>query len=167
MIKRRSTPRSADPAAAGPRSLLARFFRGPLSRAGSTAVEFAVGLPIFLSMLFGVMEGGRALFTQAVLFYAAQEATRWAVVNPRDVDGGETLADYEARIKTYAQSKIILISSNKTVAIPTTSPEDPIDNTRTITVTVNYQFDWMMPFVSAATGPITLTANSSGFLAEN
>ncbi len=62
---------------------LVRFFRGPVSEAGVTAVEFALAASVFLTLLLGVIELGRFSFTQAMLFYAAEEGTRWAVVNPR------------------------------------------------------------------------------------
>jgi Flp pilus assembly protein TadG len=130
-------------------------------------VEFAIGLPVFLALLFGVMEGGRAIFTQAVLFYAAEEATRWAIVNGQDTEGGETLVQYEARIETYARDQLILISPDQTSTAAATAPTNPVDNTRTISVTLTYNYQLLLPYVGSATGPIQMSATSSGFLAEN
>jgi Flp pilus assembly protein TadG len=151
----------------GTRKSLGPLLRGPLSQAGSTAVEFALGLPVFLALLFGTMEGGRAIFTQSVLFYAAEEATRWAIVNTQDEAGGETLVQYQNRIETYAKDQLILISPNQTSAAVATAPTNPVDNTRTISITVNYNFSFMLPYIGAAAGPIQMSATSTGFLAEN
>lgn len=132
---------------------------------GATAVEFALTAPIVLGLIFGAMEGGRAIFTQAVLNHAAQSTTRWAIVNPPAA--GQTAQQYSDSLEVHANSKLILISPNKVATSTATSPTNPADNTRTITISVSYDFDWMLPFVGAATGPIRLSAMSSGFLAEN
>jgi Flp pilus assembly protein TadG len=50
-------------------------------RRGATAVEFALILPPFLLLLFGVVEFGRALWTQSALHFAVEEAARCATVD--------------------------------------------------------------------------------------
>jgi hypothetical protein len=47
--------------------------RSPVSQAGATAVEFALGLIIFLSFFLAVLDFSRMLWT----WNAAGEATRW------------------------------------------------------------------------------------------
>ena len=147
------------------RTRLARWLWRPGSDSGTALVEFGLVFPMFLALVFGIMEGGRVMFTQAVMSYATQSATRWSVVNPQA--SGQTLADYEQQIEDYAKSKLILISPNHVATAAATSPTDPTDNTRTITITLSYDFEWLMPFVSDATGPFQISASSSGFLAEN
>ena len=48
---------------------------------GGVAVEFAFAFPVLLSMLYGIFEFGRAVWTQNTLEYAVQEATRFAIVD--------------------------------------------------------------------------------------
>ena len=43
---------------------------------GSTAIEFALILPILLTLLFGIIDFGRLLYTQEVLNTAAREGAR-------------------------------------------------------------------------------------------
>ena len=50
-------------------------------RRGATAVEFALILPPFLLLLLGVVEFGRALWTQSALHFAVEEAARCAGVD--------------------------------------------------------------------------------------
>lgn len=148
-----------------PWACLPRLARRLGSDSGTALVEFGLVMPLFLGLLFGVMEAGRVMFTQAVMSYATQSATRWSVVNPPATS--QTLADYEQQLEDYAKSKLILISPNQVATAAATSPTDPTDNTRTITITLSYDFEWLMPFVSDATGPFQISASSSGFLAEN
>lgn len=59
--------------------LLIRRFRG--ARSGTSAVEFALLAPIFLAFLLGIVEFGRALWTQAALQFAVESAARCASVS--------------------------------------------------------------------------------------
>jgi len=52
------------------------------SHDGATAIEMAFLLPIFLAMLLGIEEFGRALWTQTALQFAVEAASRCAAVNP-------------------------------------------------------------------------------------
>ncbi len=141
-------------------SLMTRLLRGLKSTSGMSVVETALVLPLFLILLIGVIDGGRVMFTQAMVYYAAQEATRWAVANPKEPE--QTEQEYKDSITDYANSRLILISRNKSAAISTVAPPDPTDGTRTVAVTINYSFDFIIPFLGI--GPMTLTSSSSGFL---
>lgn len=48
---------------------------------GSTLFEMAITVILFLVMLFGIVDFGRALYTYHFLSNAAREASRWASVN--------------------------------------------------------------------------------------
>ena len=50
---------------------------------GAVAIEFALGLPIFLAMVYGVFEFGRVFWTQNTMEFAIQEAARFTMVNPK------------------------------------------------------------------------------------
>jgi Flp pilus assembly protein TadG len=49
---------------------------------GSTLVEFAISATVFLTVMFGVIEFGRALWTHNALTDAARRAARYAVNQP-------------------------------------------------------------------------------------
>lgn len=54
----------------------------PNAERGAVAVEFALILPILVALLLGIMEFGRAYYTQITLANAAREAARtMAVLN--------------------------------------------------------------------------------------
>lgn len=146
---------------------LARLIRGPNAESGSTAVEFAFAAPILLALIFGVMDGGRAIFTKAVIHFAAQDAARWAVVHPPASTSTTDIKAHELAIEQQVANNLILISPNKVATITAIANPDPVTNTRTISVNVSYAFDWMLPFVGSGSGPFVMTSTSSGFLAEN
>jgi hypothetical protein len=77
------------------------------SRRGAVAVEFAVVAPIFVAMLFGLIELGRAFETQNMLEVAAREGARFASMD-RDglLDPGQS-----ANTKLIADVKTMLASN--------------------------------------------------------
>lgn len=52
----------------------------PSSRSGQTLVEFALVLPIFLLLVFGLIDMGRFVYMSSAVSQAAREATRVAAV---------------------------------------------------------------------------------------
>lgn len=143
---------------------LFRLFRGPDSEAGVSAVEFALVAPIFLTMVLGIVDLGRAGFAQAVMFKAAQETSRWTVVNPRDRTNGETADQYAIRIKNFTNSRLGVLTDSTPTVSPVPAIDDPTQTT-TVNLTITYDFDWIMPFVTG--GSTTFTSHSNGFIVED
>jgi Flp pilus assembly protein TadG len=67
-------------------------------RPGSSTVELAFILPIFLLVVFGILEYARYLFAQDVLNNAAREGARYAVVN---TNNGVTLTNVQNYVNNY------------------------------------------------------------------
>jgi Flp pilus assembly protein TadG len=65
------------------------------SRSGAAAVEFAIVLPIFLMLLFGIIQFGAVLFLHNNMVNAAREAARRMSVD-ESFDSGQA--------QTYAQN---------------------------------------------------------------
>jgi Flp pilus assembly protein TadG len=51
------------------------------NQSGATAVEFALVLPAALTLLLGIAEFGRALWTEGTLHYAVEEAARYGAID--------------------------------------------------------------------------------------
>lgn len=51
------------------------------SRRGQTLVEFALILPVFIMLVVGILDFGRAVWATSALASAAREATRYAIVH--------------------------------------------------------------------------------------
>jgi uncharacterized membrane protein len=52
-----------------------------IRRAGTTAIEYAILLPVFLAFLLGIMDTGRLLWTYNTLHRATDAAARCAAIN--------------------------------------------------------------------------------------
>jgi len=112
-------------------------------RRGATAVEFALILPPFLLLLLGVVEFGRALWTQSALHFAVEEAARCATVDA-------TNCATATQVKTFAVSRAAGVGLTNAVFTLTT----PACGNQ---VSASYPF----PFVLANMFPnVTLTARS-------
>lgn len=135
------------------RAVFRALRRLPADASGVSTVEFALLTPVLLGLLFGVVEFGRVAYTQGVISFAAEEATRFAVVN-YDIS--------EEDVRDLARACLLGIDPQRINAIIVTGPVDPVDNTRTISVEVAYSFEFLLPFLPADV--ITLSGQSRGFL---
>jgi Flp pilus assembly protein TadG len=61
---------------------------------GNTAVEFALVFPVFILMVIGVFETGRALWTQSLLNYAVQSAARCGAVDTSTCSSSTAMITY-------------------------------------------------------------------------
>lgn len=69
--------------------------RGRRRRLGAAAVELAVTAPILFVMVFGMLEGGRALMVQHLLVNAARDGARAAILD------GATVAGIQSQVTSY------------------------------------------------------------------
>jgi Flp pilus assembly protein TadG len=67
-------------------------------RLGAAATEFAIVAPVFLLMIIGIIEVGRALMVQQVLINASRVGARQAVTF------GATTSEVESAVTDYASS---------------------------------------------------------------
>jgi len=67
------------------------------SDAGSSAVEFAMVAPFLITMLFGIFEFGRALWTQSMLDFAVEQASRCATINTTTCNSANAIATYASQ----------------------------------------------------------------------
>lgn len=121
---------------------------------GSPTTEFALVLPVFLLFLFGVIEFGRVLFTLATLHFAAAEATRFASVN---------FPATNAEIQAAAADRMVLVDPAGITRLTVISQEVEADQTKLITVEIDYAFRPLLPIGWAT---IALSGHSRGFLVE-
>jgi Flp pilus assembly protein TadG len=114
------------------------------SCSGTVTVENAIVLPVFLLLLFAVIEGGLLFWTQTTLQFAVEAAARCAAVNSNEC--GSTSA-----IQSYAASQatgMTISSSSFTVTQPSCGYE----------VSISYPFSFLVTKLFPSN--ITLTAKS-------
>ena len=142
--------------------------RHPRSR-GQALAEFALVAPVFLLLLFGIVEAGRFIYTYEILNNATQEGARYAIVhgsaalcpsgpmpggatNPCDPSG----AKIQAAVRQYAIA--VLPSSDFVVNPPAWTPNNNARGS-TVTVSMDDTFRTLIPLVPLP--PIGIHAEST------
>lgn len=131
---------------------------------GTTAIEFAMILPVMLLFTFGFIEFGLALFTQGILNYSAEQATRYAMVNfDADNEDATYITGVTAQIITVAKDSFILIDESR-VDVNVLVAINALDLTKTVDVTINYNYAFIMPLLPATS--FVMTGSSKSFLIQ-
>lgn len=122
-----------------------RRLRFARSDGGAALVEFAIVLPLLLTIVFGIVDFARAFYTQNNLTSAVREGARWA-----SVQNAPTVAGVQTIVKGFANN--VGNTAAKFGGPPVTDPEITVTftpampATRFITVAVNnYPFAWITP----------------------
>lgn len=116
---------------------------------GASAVEFAFILPLFLTLVFGVIEFGTILFDKAVIINASREGARFGVMFDPSI---HTDAEIRTRVNEFLSGGIgislINLGGNSPLPLPDEDiPIDPPADVRSsndlITVSVIYRYDYL------------------------
>lgn len=120
---------------------------------GASIVEFSVLAPLFVVLLFGLVEFGLSIYSKEVLANASREGARLGVVysTPRKSAGEIT-----ARVQEY----LTKAGFTDTATINVTGAQGTSGSPLRVTVSYPYNFQVLPPFVSGLTGTITLTADT-------
>lgn len=123
---------------------------------GQALVEFALAFPIFIVILFGLFDLGRAVYGFNTISNASREAARVAIVNqtPADVEA-EAIKQAVALGTTPADLTIVYGDPDGTGTCST-----PIGLGCLASVTVRYQFTAATPVIGQIIGPFTMTATT-------
>jgi Flp pilus assembly protein TadG len=135
---------------------------------GSTLVEFAIGVTVFLTAMFAVVEFGRALYTHNALADAARRGARYATLHSStDIDQVKNVVVYgdpaggtQPLVPNLSTGNVSVVYSNFAL------------NKGTVSVRVtNYQFQFVLPLLGASiTMPnysTTLTGESIGWIPKD
>lgn len=117
---------------------------------GSNAVEFALVAPLLIGLLFGIFEFGQAVWTQGILDYAVEQASRCASINT-------TTCNSSSAIETYAAQQTTPLSLPASVFSATTPSCGNL-------VSASYRFSFVgtLPLINgSALLPTSITLTSS------
>jgi Flp pilus assembly protein TadG len=123
-------------------SLKARLLRVLYERGGAAAVEFAMTVPILLTIMLGIFEFGRMLWAQNALHYAVEQAARCRTIDVTTCDNVGDTQTYASTVSAYT-----FPTSAFSVTTPTCGNQ----------VSASYAFQFVVSLFG--TGP-TLTAQS-------
>ncbi|MGH7906568.1 MAG: TadE family protein [Candidatus Binataceae bacterium] len=130
---------------------------------GQAAVELALVLPIFFTLMFGIIDVGHAIYDYNFVSYAAGEATRYAIVNGANSPNPASSSDIQNFVSKLALEMTINsdCSGNKTAAdaLCATTTWTP-NNKRgsVVQVTVQYNFQPLAMVFPQATIPLSASS---------
>jgi Flp pilus assembly protein TadG len=135
---------------------------------GSTLLEFAIGATVFLTVMFAVLEFGRALWVHNDLTDAARRGARYAVVHTAgDAASVKNVVVYGDPAGGSQPVVNNLTTDNVTVTYSSFGLEG---GTVSVSIT-NYQFQFVVPLIGTSiTMPsytTTLTGESAGLIPPN
>ena len=135
---------------------------------GSTLVEFAIGVTVFLTAMFAVLEFGRALWVHNALTDAARRGARYATMHSQgDIDSVKNVVVYGDPAGSGQPMLTNLTTANVNVTYNNFGLND---GTVSVSIT-NYQFQFVVPIIGTTiTMPsytTTLTAECAGYIPAN
>jgi len=123
----------------------------PFDQKGVAAVEFAIVLPLFIVLIFGIIEFGIIMYNKAILTNASREGARFGILFDTPV---HTEAEIETRVEKYLKDGALLINLGGPKPDKDSISIDPIPDVRLfgadVRVKVNFFYDFLflpIPFI--------------------
>jgi Flp pilus assembly protein TadG len=140
------------------------------SERGSTLLEFAIGATVFLSVMFAVLEFGRALWVHNALTDAARRGARYAVIHAAtDADSVKNVVVYGDPNPANGTQPVVNNLTTDNVVV-TYSNFELEGGTVSVSIT-NYQFQFVVPLIGTTIQmpayTTTLTGESVGLVPPN
>jgi hypothetical protein len=127
--------------------------------AGQSVVEFAIGIVIFMLLLLGIVDFGRAVYQLSAVSQAAREIARTTSVYPGSPLGGSA----ETASTVAVQRRLVpglSVSGYACVDISGNAVADPCKPGSWVRVTTVSRFDPSLPLLTLV-GPIDLASSGS------
>jgi Flp pilus assembly protein TadG len=122
---------------------------------GQGLVEFALAIPLFLLLLFGLIDIGRLVYVNNALAEGAREGARWGSVQSRS-NAPSTIQMYTLGIMAAVPNATVTITCQNASGTSVTT----CGSNHTLTVAVSSQVTMFTPVISNIVGTLTLTATS-------
>ncbi len=120
---------------------------------GSAIAEFGLGFVVLFSVLFGIVDFGRALYAYDAISDAARIGTRFAIVRGSSSGSPAT----SSTISSYVQNNCCAGLTPSSITVTTTW--NPNNNPgSTVTVQVSYSLTFMLPFLPTSSVPMSATS---------
>lgn len=111
---------------------------------GSVMIETALSLLVFLMILFGIMDYGRALFAYNFVSFAAGQGARYAMVRGSSSSTPATATT----VQDYVRNQAVALDKNAITVATTWAPDNKPGST--VQVAVTYSFQPVVPFLPSS-----------------
>jgi Flp pilus assembly protein TadG len=125
---------------------------------GATIIEFALVLPIFLLLIFGMIELSVALYDKAMITNASREGARAGIVykDPRVTDG-----EIGNVVNTYLATRLITFGGSNTATTTVTRNGSTFGSELRVQVNYNYSFLVLPGFITGSPDGINMVATTT------
>jgi Flp pilus assembly protein TadG len=145
------------------------------SERGSTLPEMAIAAIAVLSLLFGIIDFGRALYTYGFVGQLARQGARWAIVrgstscpnsNSQLNDCNATAAEIQSYVQSLSEGATTAANITATTTYGTSTTCATASNAPgcTVAVTVTYPFHFVMGLMPKTT--INLSSTSEMVISQ-
>ena len=119
--------------------------------------EFALVLPLFVLLVFGLIDGGRMVYINNAAAEAAREGARWGSVQGRSTDaaGRESIRRYTLDTMNAVPNPVITVRCEREGVVRTDCRTNDI-----LVVRVESDVTFATPFVGRIFGSVTVSAAS-------
>lgn len=127
---------------------------------GATLVEFAIILPVFILLIFGIIEFSLLLYNKGMITHASREGARAGIVfNPNNRMSENEI---RAEVNNYIQNNLVSFSpSDPVIDVPNICPEGASSGQElTVNVSYNYSFLVLPDFIADLAGVINLESEA-------
>lgn len=118
-------------------------------QSGTSGVEAALVLPVFLACMLFVVEFGRVLYSKVEFEYAMNVATRLGMIQ-KDAD--------TAKVMQAVRDRFMLLKADHLSGVTYTEKANA-DNSKTATITANYRVEFLLPVTKSRS--VTLSRSMS------
>jgi Flp pilus assembly protein TadG len=125
---------------------------------GSSLVEGALCFTVFLMILFGMIDFGRAVFAYNFISYAAREGARYAIVRGQSSGHAATAAD----VTSFVKQEAIGLDPSAITVNTTWTPDKNAGST--VQVQAKYSFQPIVPYMPS--GPLNFSSTSKMLISQ-
>jgi Flp pilus assembly protein TadG len=129
---------------------------------GSSLPEAAIVMSVLLALLFGIIDFGRATYTYAYVAQVARQGARWMIVRGSQCSMLDHCNAHSADVQTYVRG-LSQGATDQTQLTATAGfggcPAGSLANNGpgcTVSVTVNYPFTFMLPYMPKSHGQLLM-----------
>jgi Flp pilus assembly protein TadG len=124
---------------------------------GQALVEFALVLPIFILVLFGILDFGRAIYAYNTISNASRQAVRVGIVDQNDIAvENEAIQHGVALGLTATDVDVTFLQPGGSSSICVA----PVAIACDVAVTVRYRYQAVTPIIGALVGVIDMSSTS-------
>lgn len=133
---------------------------------GSALVEFALTLPVLITLFFGLIDVSLAFYTHQLLSESAREGTRYAMVHGSTCTNGagNSCTVSAANVNSYVSGLAWPNFGGGTMTVNTTFPDGNESQGSRVQVTTTYAFPFRVPFIPVST--LTMSSTSVMYIVQ-